>query len=234
LGAITLSHRGDTQQAAEQTLCRLPLISLLPDATLASLQSRFGPAFQGFAEIERLVLAAVSGEGSITHARLREMTTEHSRDVTLALDSLVRRRILERGGRGRAAYYFFPGEPPAQDGTALSFFVPATAISGRMSAHTRVRDARRARAFVIVTDDAAGSAPQATSFPLLTEGAFPVAPGVSTSAQRAHASPPSRLRAPEPVLPVTSCVQMRSSHTLPGRSHPCERGSESSPTLQHP
>lgn len=69
----------------------------------------------------------MSGEGSITHARLREMTTQHSRNVTLAMDSLVRRKILERGGRGRAAYYFFPGEPPAQDGTALSFFVAAPA-----------------------------------------------------------------------------------------------------------
>jgi ATP-dependent DNA helicase RecG len=128
----------DTQQTAEQTLCRLPLISLLPDATLTSLQARFGSAFQDFAEIERLALAAVSGEGSIPHARLREMTTAHSRDVTLALDSLVRRKILERGGRGRSAYYFFPGEPPAQDRTALSFFVAAGGEPAQASAQAAV------------------------------------------------------------------------------------------------
>ena len=107
----------------EQTILRLPMASLLPQDALDELDQRFGAVFRALSEIERLAVATALIEGVITNERLHEITDTHPRDLTWTLRGLVDRKFLERGGVGRGAYYFVPGDRPgSQDPSGqLSF-----------------------------------------------------------------------------------------------------------------
>jgi ATP-dependent DNA helicase RecG len=70
----------------------------------------------------------VANEGKVTHARLVSMTTTHSRDLSLALASLVREGFLESNGTGRGTFYFFPGEPPNSDDTSSNLNYESDAV----------------------------------------------------------------------------------------------------------
>jgi hypothetical protein len=109
----------------DQTLCQMRTVSLLPPAAVTEMEQRFGATFGHLSEVQKLALTTVAVEGKVTHARLHEMTSAHTRDVTLALASLVQRRMLESSGAHKATFYFFPGEPPA-DEPALAFSSAST------------------------------------------------------------------------------------------------------------
>jgi predicted HTH transcriptional regulator len=117
----------DQVEPLEQTIFALRMASLLPAETVAQLERRYGQdSFEQLSEVQKLALVTVALEGRLTHARLRSMTDAHSRDVTMALSSLVQRGLLESSGRHKGSgqykgtFYFFPGEPP-MDQTALAF-----------------------------------------------------------------------------------------------------------------
>ncbi len=99
----------------EQTLCQMRTVSLLPPEVVAEMEQRFGATFSHLTEVQKLALTTVAVEGKVTHGRLHEMTSAHPRDVTLALASLVQRRMLESSGAHKATCYFFPDEPPAEE-----------------------------------------------------------------------------------------------------------------------
>ncbi|HCF56385.1 MAG TPA: AAA family ATPase, partial [Myxococcales bacterium] len=121
----------------EQTVFELRMASLLPADTVSSLEQRFGPAFFQLSEVQKLALVAVGIERSVTHARLGSMTDAHSRDVTLALYSLVQRGMLQSSGQGKRTFYYFPGERPAKQ-LAMGF-VKGSARAGAVA----TRDADR-------------------------------------------------------------------------------------------
>lgn len=104
----------------EQTVFQLRMASLVPSETMAMLERRFGTGFRQLPEIQRLAMVTVALEKSVTHGRLGSMTDAHSRDVTLALFSLVQRGMLESSGQHKRTFYFFPGERPAKK-PALGF-----------------------------------------------------------------------------------------------------------------
>lgn len=117
----------DQVEPLEQTIFALRMASLLPTETVAELERRYGDdVFEQLSEVQKLALVTVALEGRVTHARLRSMTDEHSRDVTVALSSLVQRGFLESSGRHKGSdrhkgtFYFFPGEPPSLQ-AALAF-----------------------------------------------------------------------------------------------------------------
>jgi hypothetical protein len=114
----------------EQTVFQLRMASLIPPETVASLERRFGPAFNQLSEVQRLALVTVALEKLVTHARLSSMTDAHSRDVTLALYSLVQRGILESSGQHKRTFYFFPGERPESE-PALGFLGDSLAGEAR-------------------------------------------------------------------------------------------------------
>ena len=101
----------------DQTLLRLRLSSLIPEEALQSLNERFGDDFGRMTETERLALITVEIEGTVTHSRLKQISSDHPRDITSILRHLVDAGILESKGRGRATVYFFMGE--AQEMTAV-------------------------------------------------------------------------------------------------------------------
>jgi ATP-dependent DNA helicase RecG len=95
----------------EQTLLVMRMMSLLPDAVMKSLESRFGSEFNELSEEQKLALATVAIEGSVTHARIKEMSDIHPHDLSKELKDLVTRRFLQSAGATRAMVYTFAGVP---------------------------------------------------------------------------------------------------------------------------
>ncbi|GAB6284318.1 MAG: hypothetical protein STSR0009_05170 [Methanoregula sp.] len=92
----------------EYTILVMRMVSLLPDAVMKSLESRFGSEFNELAEEQKLALATVAIEGSVTHARIKEMSDIHPHDLSKALKDLVTRGFLQSAGATRAMVYTFP------------------------------------------------------------------------------------------------------------------------------
>lgn len=96
----------------EQTILRLRMVSLLPEETIAELDMRFGVRFRELPETARMALANVSVEGSVTHARLREMCADHPKDLSKTLAGLVENSFLVSRGATRGTVYYFPDKVP--------------------------------------------------------------------------------------------------------------------------
>lgn len=92
-----------------QTLLELRMLELLPDGVLEQLEQMFGERFTCLERLERLILATAATEQVVSHARMVSITTEHSHDITIALQSLVRQGLLQVNGQGRGAMYYLPG-----------------------------------------------------------------------------------------------------------------------------
>ena len=69
------------------------MMSLLPVTVMKSLEKRFGSEFNDLSEEQKLALATVAIEGSVTHARIKEMSDIHPHDLSKALKDLVTRGI---------------------------------------------------------------------------------------------------------------------------------------------
>jgi len=93
----------------EQTILVMRMMSLLPDTVMKSLESRFGTEFNELSEEQKLALATVAIEGSVTHARIKEMSDIHPHDLSKELKDLVTRRFLQSAGATRAMVYTFAG-----------------------------------------------------------------------------------------------------------------------------
>jgi len=91
------------------THLQLATESLLPDRSVAALVERFGEAFTRQDELGRTILVTAEAEGSTTHARIRELSDAHPRDITAKLAELVRLRLLESEGKTRATVYRISG-----------------------------------------------------------------------------------------------------------------------------
>lgn len=96
----------------DQTILRLRMVSLLPEETLAELDQRFGARFRELPETARLALAAAAIEGNVTHTRLKEMCSDHPKDLSKTLARLVEDGFLVSRGATRATTYFFQDKVP--------------------------------------------------------------------------------------------------------------------------
>lgn len=92
----------------EQTLMELRMTSLVPAETLAELEKYLGARFTALPELERMALVTALAEGMVSHARLREISTDHPADITKMLACLVKDGLLEPDGVGRGMVYFLP------------------------------------------------------------------------------------------------------------------------------
>lgn len=84
---------------------QLPFESLLPDRAVNTLVDRWGTRFTGQDNLGRIILVTAEVEGSLSHARARELTDAHSRDITLKLQELVRNGLLDSSGKMRGKSY---------------------------------------------------------------------------------------------------------------------------------
>jgi len=97
------------EQDMKQTVLRLSMVSLLPQETIDELGGLFGKKFGALDEVERLALATAHMEGTLTNQRLKEISSEHPRDLTFVLGGLVEQGFLEKSGVGRGTVYSLPG-----------------------------------------------------------------------------------------------------------------------------
>jgi hypothetical protein len=126
----------DTPVPYNQTLLELRMVDLFPEDVMAGLKSRFGAAFEGLNHVERVALALAASEGTVNHARLRAVTTEHPVDLSKTLQHLTQVGMLESTG-GRGAVYHLPGEaiPTPDDvfGPPARFSAPSSSNLGPSS-----------------------------------------------------------------------------------------------------
>ena len=115
----------DTAVPYNQTLLELRMVDLFPEEVMAGLKGRFGAGFERLNHVERVALALAASEGTVNHARLRAVTTEHPVDLSKTLQHLTQAGMLESTG-GRGAVYHLPGEAiPTPD----DVFGPSARIS---------------------------------------------------------------------------------------------------------
>ena len=125
----------DTSMPFDQTLLELRMADLFPEPVMAGLRAEFGERFERLDPVERVALALAASEGTVNHARLRAVTTEHPVDLSKTLQHLTQVGMLESTG-GRGAIYHLPGEatptpedvfgPPAQNPAASSPILTAS------------------------------------------------------------------------------------------------------------
>ena len=99
----------DTSTPYNQTLLELRMIDLFPEEVMIRLRVRFGKAYEVLSYPERVAMAIAASEGTVNHARLRSITTEHSFDLSKTLQHLTHAGMLQSTG-GRGAVYHIPGQ----------------------------------------------------------------------------------------------------------------------------
>ncbi|EPF12893.1 Divergent AAA domain [Cedecea davisae] len=103
-------------EPSEQTLLELSSVSLVPREVTDLLESLFGEQFYQLDEFERMIVVTAAIEGWVNHERACQLTSKHSRDVTLALPRLVDKGFLVSSGEKRDKSYSLPGmEPPSPE-----------------------------------------------------------------------------------------------------------------------
>lgn len=109
----------------------LPMVSMLPEATVQELRARFGEAFEQLDrnEVQAVVTAALEDE--VSNLRLQEILPLHRVDITKLLQGLVRKKLLAPEGFGRWTRYALrdygndrgspanDGSSPANDASSL-------------------------------------------------------------------------------------------------------------------
>ncbi len=97
------------QVQPDRVIWHLPMVSLIPEASLDRLKNIFGNRFTQFNthEVQALVTAEV--EGAVDNARMRQMSALHVADVTRLLQGLVGKQALVQEGQGRWSRYRLAG-----------------------------------------------------------------------------------------------------------------------------
>lgn len=83
----------------------LPMVSLIPEETLARLREQFGGRIDTLAPSELQTLATIDIEGSVSNARLQEVLTDHPTDITRMLGRLCADGMLVSDKRRRWTTY---------------------------------------------------------------------------------------------------------------------------------
>jgi len=119
----------DTPSPYNQTLLELRMVDLFPEKVMAGLKAKFAGAFETLNHVQRVAMALAASEGTVNHARLRAVTTEHSVDLSKTLQHLTQIGMLSSTG-GRGAVYHLPGEaiPTPEDvfGPSVQISIPSS------------------------------------------------------------------------------------------------------------
>lgn len=89
----------------------MPMVSLMPEETMAELRHRFGAKFEKLSEDEVQAVVTAGVEGQVSNARMREITSQHPADLTKMLQQLVQKGFLSQDGQRRWASYRIPARP---------------------------------------------------------------------------------------------------------------------------
>ncbi len=99
-----------------QTILELRMVDLFPSAEMDKLRSKLGSDFDSLSADERAAVALASIEGTVSHARLCSVSSNHPVEVSRSLQHLVQLGYLVSTGGGRGAVYHLPDrEMPSAD-----------------------------------------------------------------------------------------------------------------------
>lgn len=94
----------------EQTLFELRMIDLIDKDIIAELNMLFGEKFQSLDNTGRLIMAVALIEQTVAHARLKEICSEHTYDLSRTLHKLVQDGMLTSNGYGQGTIYHLPNK----------------------------------------------------------------------------------------------------------------------------
>ena len=90
----------------------LPMVSLIPPEVEQALRERFGELFTSLDKTAVQAVVTAQVEGSVNNGRLQEITGEHSKDITVVLQALVRDGLLTQQNQRRWASYRVSQDSP--------------------------------------------------------------------------------------------------------------------------
>ncbi len=153
----------------DRVLLALPMVSMLPEATVEELRACFGAAFEALDrnEVQAVVTAAL--EDDVSNQRLQEILPLHRVDITKLLQGLVRKSLLVPEGFGRWTRYALPdgvangvgltandasspandASSPANDASSPANDASSPVGNGLPDAVAQVRNTRRADAHLV-------------------------------------------------------------------------------------
>lgn len=103
----------------DQTLLELRMVNILSPEIHQQLIDLFGESYKQLSELKRTILVTAVTESWFNHERICSLTSEHTREVTLALSQLVSAGYLESAGKHKGKIYHLKGiEVPTPDNDA--------------------------------------------------------------------------------------------------------------------
>ena len=106
----------EIREPSNRTRLEMQMLSLFPQEEIERLSlyldAFLNKDFDQFTPIERMAVVVAHTEDRLTHARLAELSTEHSSDLSKTLRNLVKNGILAISGSGKGASYHIEGIPP--------------------------------------------------------------------------------------------------------------------------
>lgn len=124
-------------EPSEQTLLELSTASLIPEEVTQLLAVMFGNSFYSLNELEQMIVVTAAIEGWVNHQRACQLTSKHSRDVTLTLPRLVDKGFLVASGEKRDKSYSLPGmEPPSPEDVFSNALTPTSNLTHNVDSLT--------------------------------------------------------------------------------------------------
>lgn len=97
--------RIEEQHRPDRVRLILPMVSLLPEESVARLRAVLGENLGGLNGREVQALVTADMEGNVSNLRLQQFCTDHAADITRLLQGLVGKGLLAKDGYGRWASY---------------------------------------------------------------------------------------------------------------------------------
>lgn len=94
-----------TQFQPERVRLVLPMISLIPEDVMTTLQKQFGPRFDKLSKQEVQAMATAYIEGEVSNVRIQELLTDHPVEITRILQGLCAQGFLMSDNRRRWTKY---------------------------------------------------------------------------------------------------------------------------------
>ncbi|ATC85055.1 RNA-binding domain-containing protein [Pseudoalteromonas arctica] len=102
-----------------QTFLELRMVNIVSPELDKRLTDTFGSGYKKLSELKRTILITAITESWFNHERICSLTSEHTREVTLALSQLVNAGYLESAGQHRGKIYHLKGiQIPTPDNDA--------------------------------------------------------------------------------------------------------------------
>lgn len=143
-----------TQGQPDRVRLTLPMVSLIPEPTLAHLRGLFGTRIDGLVPAELQALATAHLEGAVSNARLQELVTDHPVDITRMLHRLCEQQFLISDNRRRWTTYRLSGGTGNRGDSSLfpedsSHSAGDSSHSAKDSSHSADMDALQAIAATV-------------------------------------------------------------------------------------